>query len=108
MGSRGAKRAFQSWRRASLDFAAKKKRTKRDVFLAEMDAYVDMIVPRGGRALIEAVFPVHVDLLQQAIEPMRDLVEAMRAKLLISELQARRAAQGGLPRPGYQIGRAHV
>ena len=28
-----------------------------------------------------------------AVEPMRDLVAAMRAKLLVSELQARRAAQ---------------
>jgi hypothetical protein len=34
-----------------------------------------------------------VDLLEQAVEPMRDLVAAMRAKLLISELRARRAAQ---------------
>jgi hypothetical protein len=33
------------------------------------------------------------DLLQQAVEPMRDLVAAMRAKLMIAELQARRAAQ---------------
>jgi DNA-binding transcriptional MerR regulator len=33
------------------------------------------------------------DLLQSAIDPIRDLVAAMRAKLLISELQARRAAQ---------------
>jgi DNA-binding transcriptional MerR regulator len=33
------------------------------------------------------------DLLERAIDPIRDLVAAMRAKLLISELQARRAAQ---------------
>jgi DNA-binding transcriptional MerR regulator len=33
------------------------------------------------------------DLLERAVEPMRDLVAAMRAKLLIAELQARRAAQ---------------
>jgi DNA-binding transcriptional MerR regulator len=33
------------------------------------------------------------DLLEQAVEPMRDLVAALRAKLLVSELQARRAAQ---------------
>jgi DNA-binding transcriptional MerR regulator len=33
------------------------------------------------------------DLLERAVEPMRDLVAAMRAKLMISELQARRAAQ---------------
>ena len=32
------------------------------------------------------------DLLERAVEPMRDLVAAMRAKLLIAEL-ARRAAQ---------------
>ena len=32
-------------------------------------------------------------LLERAIDPIRDLVAAMRAKLLISELQARRAAQ---------------
>jgi DNA-binding transcriptional MerR regulator len=33
------------------------------------------------------------ELLAQAVEPMRDLVAALRAKLLVSELQARRAAQ---------------
>jgi DNA-binding transcriptional MerR regulator len=33
------------------------------------------------------------DLLERAVAPMRDLVAAMRAKLLIAELQARRAAQ---------------
>ena len=33
------------------------------------------------------------DLLERAVEPMRDLVAAMRAKLLVAELQARRAAQ---------------
>jgi DNA-binding transcriptional MerR regulator len=33
------------------------------------------------------------DLVERAVEPMRDLVAAMRAKLLISELRARRAAQ---------------
>ena len=33
------------------------------------------------------------ELLEQAVEPMRDLVAALRAKLLVSELQARRAAQ---------------
>jgi DNA-binding transcriptional MerR regulator len=33
------------------------------------------------------------DLLEQAVEPMRDLVAAMRAKLMIAELQARRSAQ---------------
>src|SRR5512144_1019462 len=39
---------------ASLDFAAKKKRTKRDVFLAEMAA----VVPWGMlEALIEAYYP---------------------------------------------------
>ena len=32
-------------------------------------------------------------LLERAVEPMRDLVAALRAKLLVSELQARRAAQ---------------
>ena len=31
------------------------------------------------------------DLLERAVEPMRDLVAAMRAKLLIAELRARRA-----------------
>ncbi len=31
------------------------------------------------------------DLLERAVEPMRDLVAAMRAKLMIAELQARRA-----------------
>jgi DNA-binding transcriptional MerR regulator len=34
-----------------------------------------------------------VELLERAVEPMRDLVAAMRAKLLIAELRARRAAQ---------------
>lgn len=34
------------------------------------------------------------ELLERAVDPMRELVAAMRAKLLISELQARRAAQG--------------
>jgi DNA-binding transcriptional MerR regulator len=33
------------------------------------------------------------DLLEQAVEPMRDLVAAMRAKLMIAELQSRRSAQ---------------
>jgi DNA-binding transcriptional MerR regulator len=33
------------------------------------------------------------ELLERAVDPMRELVAAMRAKLLISELQARRAAQ---------------
>jgi len=33
------------------------------------------------------------ELIERAVEPMRDLVAALRAKLLISELQARRAAQ---------------
>ena len=33
------------------------------------------------------------DLLERAVEPMRDLVAALRAKLLVSELRARRAAQ---------------
>ena len=33
------------------------------------------------------------DLLERAVEPMRDLVAAMRAKLLIAELRQRRAAQ---------------
>jgi len=33
------------------------------------------------------------DLLERAVEPMRDLVAAMRAKLMIAELQQRRAAQ---------------
>jgi DNA-binding transcriptional MerR regulator len=34
------------------------------------------------------------DLIERAVEPMRDLVAALRTKLLIAELQARRAAQG--------------
>jgi DNA-binding transcriptional MerR regulator len=34
------------------------------------------------------------ELLERAIDPIRDLIAAMRAKLLIAELQARRAAQG--------------
>ena len=33
------------------------------------------------------------ELLERAVEPMRDLVAAMRAKLLIAELRARRDAQ---------------
>ena len=33
------------------------------------------------------------DLLEMAVEPMRDLIAAMRAKLMVAELQARRAAQ---------------
>ena len=33
------------------------------------------------------------ELLELAVEPMRDLVAALRAKLLVAELQARRAAQ---------------
>ena len=33
------------------------------------------------------------ELLERAVEPMRDLVAALRAKLLVAELQARRAAQ---------------
>ncbi len=33
------------------------------------------------------------DLLERAVEPMRDLVAAMRAKLMIAELQTRRSAQ---------------
>jgi hypothetical protein len=33
------------------------------------------------------------DLVEQSVEPMQDLVSAMRAKLLVAELQARRATQ---------------
>jgi DNA-binding transcriptional MerR regulator len=33
------------------------------------------------------------ELLERAVEPMRDLIAAMRAKLLIAELRQRRAAQ---------------
>jgi DNA-binding transcriptional MerR regulator len=33
------------------------------------------------------------ELIERAVEPMRDLVAALRAKLLVAELQARRAAQ---------------
>jgi hypothetical protein len=33
------------------------------------------------------------ELLERAVESMRDLVAAMRAKLLIAELRNRRAAQ---------------
>ena len=33
------------------------------------------------------------DLVEQAVEPMQDLVAAMRAKLLVAELQARRRGQ---------------
>jgi hypothetical protein len=33
------------------------------------------------------------DLMERAVEPLRDLVAALRAKLLVAELQARRAAQ---------------
>jgi DNA-binding transcriptional MerR regulator len=33
------------------------------------------------------------DLLERAVEPMRDLVAAMRAKLMIAELQKRRAGE---------------
>jgi DNA-binding transcriptional MerR regulator len=33
------------------------------------------------------------DLIEQAVAPMRDLIAALRAKLLIAELRARRAAQ---------------
>jgi DNA-binding transcriptional MerR regulator len=33
------------------------------------------------------------ELVEQAVEPMRDLVAALRAKLFVAELQARRAAQ---------------
>jgi DNA-binding transcriptional MerR regulator len=34
------------------------------------------------------------ELIERAVEPMRDLIAAMRAKLLIAEIGARRAAQG--------------
>lgn len=34
------------------------------------------------------------DLVAQGVEPMQDLVSALRAKLLVSELQERRARQG--------------
>ena len=33
------------------------------------------------------------DLVEQSVEPMQDLVAALRAKLLIAELQARRRGQ---------------
>ena len=51
---------------------------------------VDVMMERvaGERDTEEAA-----DLLERAVEPMRDLVAALRAKLLVSELQARRAAQ---------------
>jgi DNA-binding transcriptional MerR regulator len=41
------------------------------------------------------------DLVEHAVEPMRDLIAALRAKLLITELRARRAAQSaGAARSG--------
>src|SRR3979411_2753859 len=63
---------------ASLDFAAKKKRTKRDVFLAEMSAVVPWAVlegliephypklgPQGGRRLFPLSTMVRIYCLQQ-------------------------------------------
>jgi DNA-binding transcriptional MerR regulator len=46
-----------------------------------------------GRVAGEMDTDAAADLLERAVEPMRDLVAAMRAKLMIAELQARRAAQ---------------
>jgi DNA-binding transcriptional MerR regulator len=51
---------------------------------------VDVMMERvAGEMDTEAA----AELLERAVEPMRDLVAALRAKLLVSELQARRAAQ---------------
>ena len=51
---------------------------------------VDVMMERvAGEMDTEAA----ADLLERAVEPMRDLVAALRAKLLVAELQARRAAQ---------------
>ena len=52
---------------------------------------VDVMMERvAGEMDTEAA----ADLLERAVEPMRDLVAALRAKLLVAELRARRAAQG--------------
>jgi hypothetical protein len=53
----------------------------------EVDALMDRL---AGEMDTDAA----ADLVEQAVEPMQDLVAAMRAKLLVAELQARRAAQG--------------
>ena len=63
---------------ASLDFAAKKKRTKRDVFLAEMAAMVPWValetmiephypktVPNGGRRPFTLAMMLRIYCLQQ-------------------------------------------
>ena len=53
---------------ASLDFAAKKKRTKRDVFLAEMAA----VVPWAALvALLEPHYPKAGPLGAAVVQPLR-------------------------------------
>jgi DNA-binding transcriptional MerR regulator len=51
---------------------------------------VDVMMERVAGELDTAAA---ADLLERAVEPMRDLVAAMRAKLMVAELQARRATQ---------------
>jgi DNA-binding transcriptional MerR regulator len=53
----------------------------------------DEVEAMMGRVAGEMDADEAADLLERAVEPMRDLVAAMRAKLMIAELQARRAAQ---------------
>ena len=61
---------------ASLDYAAKKKRTKRDVFLAEMAAVVPWV---ALEAVIEAVFHrlYRRDCPRPATAPGDDVIDSL-------------------------------
>ena len=64
------------------------------IYKRHLEALVhDEVVVMMERLVGEMEPDEAADLLQRAIDPIRELVAAMRAKLLISELQARRAAQ---------------
>ena len=85
---------------ASLDYAAKKKRTKRDVFLAEMAAVVPWVAleaviephypkagPNGGRRPFPLAVMLRIYCLQQGVQPLRS--RRGRSALLISARCAR-------------------
>ena len=103
---------------ASLDFAAKKKRTKRDVFLAEMSAVVPWGVlaaliephypklgPKGGRR----PFPLGTMLRIYCLQQWYNLSDP-GAEEALYDIQSMRAFAGlELGRDAIpEIGRAHV
>ena len=78
---------------ASLAYAAKKKRTKRDVFLAEMVAVVPWVAleaviephypkagPNGGRRPFPLAVMLRIYCLQQWYKPSRLMIDATHLK----------------------------